>query len=97
MKRGRIISTGRYVPEKIVTNEEMTKLVPTSDEWIRERTGIVQRHFVDREIGVSDLGYEAAKIALQRAELKPSDIDFIIFATLSPDYMFPGSGCPLQA
>ncbi|MGH7595485.1 MAG: 3-oxoacyl-ACP synthase III family protein [bacterium] len=97
MKRGRIISTGRYVPERIVTNDEMTKLVPTSDEWIRERTGIAQRHFVDREIGASDLGYEAAKIALQRADLKPSDIDFIIFATLSPDYMFPGSGCPLQA
>jgi 3-oxoacyl-[acyl-carrier-protein] synthase-3 len=57
----------------------------------------MQRHFVDREIGASDLGYEAAKIALQRADLKPSDIDFIIFATLSPDYMFPGSGCPLQA
>jgi 3-oxoacyl-[acyl-carrier-protein] synthase-3 len=97
MKRARIIGTGRYLPEKIVTNDEMTKLVPTSDEWIRERTGIVERHFVDRELGVSDLGYEAAKIALQRAELKPSDIDFIIFATLSPDYMFPGSGCPLQA
>ncbi len=97
MKRGRIISTGRYVPEKIVTNDEMTKLVPTSDDWIRERTGILQRHFVDREIGASDLGYEAAKIALQRADLKPADIDFIIFATLSPDYMFPGSGCPLQA
>ncbi|MCI0697342.1 ketoacyl-ACP synthase III [candidate division KSB1 bacterium] len=97
MKRARIISTGRYVPEKIVTNDEMTRLVPTSNEWIRERTGILQRHFVDREIGVSDLGYEAAKIALQRAALKPSDIDFIIFATLSPDYMFPGSGCPLQA
>jgi 3-oxoacyl-[acyl-carrier-protein] synthase-3 len=97
MKRARIISTGRYLPEKIVTNDDMTKLVPTSDEWIRERTGIIQRHFVDREIGVSDLGYEAAKIALDRAGLKASDLDFIIFGTLSPDYMFPGSGCPLQA
>jgi 3-oxoacyl-[acyl-carrier-protein] synthase-3 len=96
MKRARIISTGRYVPEKLVTNEEITKLVPTSDEWIRERTGIQQRHFVDREIGASDLGYEAAQIALQRAGLKASDIDFIIFATLSPDYMFPGSGCVMQ-
>jgi 3-oxoacyl-[acyl-carrier-protein] synthase-3 len=96
MKRARIISTGRYVPEKIVTNEEMTKLVPTSDEWIRERTGIQQRHFVDKEIGASDLGYEAAQIALQRAGLKAADIDFIIFATLSPDYMFPGSGCVMQ-
>jgi 3-oxoacyl-[acyl-carrier-protein] synthase-3 len=96
MKRARIISTGRYVPEKLVTNEEITKLVPTSDEWIRERTGIQQRHFVDHEIGASDLGYEAAQIALQRAGLKASDIDFIIFATLSPDYMFPGSGCVMQ-
>jgi 3-oxoacyl-[acyl-carrier-protein] synthase-3 len=96
MKRARIISTGRYVPEKLVTNEEITKLVPTSDEWIRERTGIQQRHFVDREIGASDLGYEAAQIALQRAGLKAGDIDFIIFATLSPDYMFPGSGCVMQ-
>jgi 3-oxoacyl-[acyl-carrier-protein] synthase-3 len=96
MKRGRIISTGRYVPERVVTNEEMTKLVPTTDEWIRERTGIQQRHFVDKEIGASDLGYEAAQIALQRAGLKATDIDFIIFATLSPDYMFPGSGCVMQ-
>lgn len=96
MIRSRIISTGRYVPEKIMTNDDMTKLVPTSDEWIRERTGIQQRHFVDKEIGVSDLGYEAAKIALERAGLQPGDIDFIIFATLSPDYMFPGSGCLLQ-
>ncbi len=96
MKRARIISTGRYVPEKVVTNEEMTKLAPTTDEWIRERTGIQQRHFVDKEIGASDLGYEAAQIALQRADLKAADIDFIIFATLSPDYMFPGSGCVMQ-
>jgi 3-oxoacyl-[acyl-carrier-protein] synthase-3 len=96
MKRARIISTGRYVPERIVTNDEMTRLVPTSDEWIRERTGIQQRHFVDREIGASDLGYEAAQAALRRAGLKPADIDFIIFATLSPDYMFPGSGCVMQ-
>ncbi len=96
MIRSRIISTGRYAPEKVMTNEDMSKLVPTSDEWIRERTGIQQRHFVDREIGVSDLGYEAAKIALARAQLKPADLDFIVFATLSPDYMFPGSGCLLQ-
>ena len=96
MIRTRIISTGRFLPEKVVTNEDMTKLVPTSDEWIRERTGIIERRFVDQEIGASDLGYEAAKIALGRAGLQPTDIDFIIFATLSPDYMFPGSGCLLQ-
>lgn len=96
MKRARIISTGRYLPPKVVTNKDMEKLVPTSDEWIRERTGIEQRHFVDREIGVSDLAYEASKVALEKAGLEPKDIDFIIFATLSPDYMFPGSGVLLQ-
>ena len=96
MIRSRIISTGRHVPGNVVTNHEMMKMVPTTDEWIRERSGIEQRHFVNQEIGVSDLGYEAAKIALQRAGLQPADIDFIVFATLSPDYMFPGSGCILQ-
>ena len=96
MRRARIISTGRYVPERVVTNEEITKLVPTTDSWIRERTGVEQRHFVDKEIGVSDLAFEASKIALKKANLQPSDIDFIIFATLSADYVFPGSGVLLQ-
>ena len=96
MIRTKITGTGHYVPERIVTNDDMTKLVPTSDEWIRERTGIQQRHFIDKETGVSDLAYEASKIALERARLEPADIDFIVFATLSPDYMFPGSGCLLQ-
>jgi len=96
MRRTRIISTGRYVPPKVVTNDDLSKILPTSDEWIRERTGIEKRYFVDSEIGASDLGTEAANIALQRANLRPSDIDFIIFATLSPDLFFPGSGCLLQ-
>lgn len=96
MRRSRIISTGRYLPPKVVTNDMMAQMVPTSDEWIQERTGIKQRHFVDSEIGVSDLAYEAAKVALEKANLEPKDIDFIIFATLSPDYMFPGSGVLLQ-
>ncbi len=96
MIRSRIISTGRYVPDNVVTNQAIMKMVPTTDEWIRERSGIEQRHFVDQEIGVSDLGYEAAKTALKRADLQATDIDFIVFATISPDYMFPGSGCLLQ-
>lgn len=96
MIRTRIVGSGFYVPENVVTNEQMTKLVPTSEEWIRERTGIQQRHFVTEEIGVSDLGFEAARRALERANLEPQALDFIIFATLSPDYMFPGSGCLLQ-
>lgn len=96
MRRTRIIGTGRYVPPKVVTNDDLSKILPTSDEWIRERTGIEERHFVDSEIGASDLGTEAAKIALQRAGLKPADIELIIFATLSPDLLFPGSGCLMQ-
>lgn len=96
MRTSRIVSTGRYVPPKVVTNEMMAEMVPTSDAWIRERSGIQQRHFVDSEIGVSDLAFEAAKIALERANLQANEIDMIVFATLSPDYMFPGSGVLLQ-
>ncbi len=96
MPRSRIISTGRYLPERIVTNEEMATLVPTSDEWIRERSGIRQRHFIHKEMGASDMAYEATKVALDRVGLQPEDIDFIVFATLSPDYNFPGSGVLLQ-
>ncbi|MFQ5628878.1 MAG: beta-ketoacyl-ACP synthase III, partial [bacterium] len=80
----------------VVTNDMMAEMVPTSDEWIRERSGIQQRHFIDSEVGVSDLSFEAAKSALEKAGLQPQDIDMIVFATLSPDYMFPGSGVLLQ-
>jgi 3-oxoacyl-[acyl-carrier-protein] synthase-3 len=96
MRRTRIVSTARYLPERVVTNHDLAKIMPTSDEWIRERTGIIKRHFVNEEIGVSDLGYEASVRALEKAGLEPKDIDFIIFATLSPDYGFPGSGCVMQ-
>lgn len=96
MRTSKIVSTGRYVPSKVVTNDMMAEMVPTSDEWIRERSGIQQRHFVDSEVGVSDLSFEAAKIALEKAGLQPQDVDMIVFATLSPDYMFPGSGVLLQ-
>ncbi|MDZ7263222.1 MAG: ketoacyl-ACP synthase III [candidate division KSB1 bacterium] len=96
MTRSRITGTGFYVPEKVVTNFDLEKMMDTSDAWIRERAGIIERRFVDREIGVAGLAFEAAKIALDRAHLQPSDIDFIIFATLSPEYQFPGSGVLLQ-
>jgi 3-oxoacyl-[acyl-carrier-protein] synthase-3 len=98
MKRTVIKATGRYVPPRIVTNEDLAKWMDTSDEWIRQRTGIEKRHWVPEEggVGSSDLALEASKIALQRAEWTPEDIDLIIFATLSPDIFFPGSGCLLQ-
>ncbi len=96
--RSIIKSTGRYVPPEIITNQDLTQWMETSDEWIQQRTGIKQRHWVSKDgnIGSSDLGYEASKIALDRAGWRPEDIDLIIFATLSPDYYFPGSGALLQ-
>jgi 3-oxoacyl-[acyl-carrier-protein] synthase III len=98
MKRTVIRGTGRYLPSRLVTNADLAKWMDTSDEWIRQRTGIEQRYWVpaDMEIGVSDLGLEASKTAIERAGWKPEDIDLIIFATLSPDIFFPGSGCLLQ-
>ncbi len=98
MYNSKIIGAGMYVPERIVTNNELTQYMNTSDEWIRERTGIEERHWVSENDGntTAVMGYKAAKQALERAGLKPGDIDFIVFATLSPDYYFPGSGVLLQ-
>jgi 3-oxoacyl-[acyl-carrier-protein] synthase-3 len=98
MKRTVIKSTGRYVPPRVVTNDDMTQWMDTSDEWIQQRTGIEQRHWIPEEggVGSSDLALEASLIALERAGWKPADIDLIIFATLSPDIFFPGPGCLLQ-
>ncbi len=98
MKRAILKGTGRYLPPRIVTNEDLTQWMDTSDEWIQQRTGIEQRHWVPEEggVGTSDLGLEASKTALDRAGWTPEDIDLIIFATLSPDIFFPGSGCLLQ-
>ena len=98
MKKTIIKGTGRYVPPRIVTNDDLSQWMNTSDEWIRQRTGIEQRHWVPESggVGASDLGFEAAKIALKRSGWSPEDIDLIIFATLSPDIYFPGSGCILQ-
>lgn len=96
MKRSLITGTGFFVPEKVVTNFDLEKIIDTSDAWIRERAGIVERHFVEQEIGVSGLALHAAQKALKKASLTPQDIDFIIFATLSPEYQFPGSGVLLQ-
>jgi 3-oxoacyl-[acyl-carrier-protein] synthase-3 len=98
MRRTIISGTGRYVPPRVVTNEDLSMWMDTSDEWIRQRTGVEQRHWVNEgeHIGASDLGLEAGRIALERAGWSPEDIDLINFATLSPDITFPGSGCLLQ-
>lgn len=98
MKQSIIRSTGRYLPERVVTNHDMARWMDTSDEWIQQRTGIQERRWVDEEgeTGAADLGLEATKTALDRAGWTPEDLDMIIFATLSPDLFFPGSGCLLQ-
>lgn len=98
MLRTEFISTGFHVPERVLTNDELRQWWDTSDEWIRERSGIEQRHWVEpgREAG-SDLALKATHIALERAGMDAQEIDCIIYATLSPDYFFPGSGVYLQA
>ncbi len=97
MIRAKIAGIGHYVPENVVRNDDLTQLMDTSDEWIRERTGIEERRYATRfEETTTTLGAKAARIAIERAGLQPEDIDFIIFATLSPDYYFPGCGVLLQ-
>lgn len=97
MRRAQILGVGHYVPTKVVTNDDLAKLMPTSHEWIVQRTGIEERRFIEESgIGASDLAVPAAKMALERAGKTVADIDAIIFATLSPDVCFPGSGCYLQ-
>lgn len=89
---------GFYVPENVVTNDDLSKLMDTSDEWIQERTGIKERRHIKKGDGnsTSVMGLKAAKIALERAGLSPEDIDMVVFATLSPDMYFPGGGVEVQ-
>ena len=93
---GRIIGTGSYVPERIVTNEELAGVVETSDEWIVSRTGIHERHIAETE-GTSILASRAAKRALENAKVAAEEIEFILLATSSPDHCFPNGACEVQA
>ncbi len=97
MTRTIIKSVGGYLPERIMTNDELATMVDTSDEWITERTGIKQRHVAAEGEFTSDLALAAAKIALQRAELDASDIDLVIIGTTTPDLTFPSTACIVQA
>lgn len=97
MQRSRIAGIGMYVPSDVVTNNDLLKFMDTSDEWIQERTGIKERRYAHRtQETTTTMGVEAAKIAIERAGITAGDIDFIVFATLSPDYYFPGCGVLLQ-
>ena len=93
----RIAGTGSYLPEKIVTNADLAKTIDTSDEWIRTRTGIAQRHIAAEHEQTSDLALAAALPALEAAQVAPADIDLIVVATTTPDMIFPSTACILQA
>ncbi|MGB3773756.1 MAG: 3-oxoacyl-ACP synthase, partial [Leeuwenhoekiella sp.] len=98
MYNSKIAGLGAYVPENIVTNDDLAKRMDTNDAWIQERTGIQERRHIKKGDGNSTatMGVKAAKIALERAKIEAKDIDLIVFATLSPDYYFPGCGVQVQ-
>ena len=93
----RIIGTGSYLPPKVVTNDDLAKLMDTTDEWIRTRTGIRQRHIAEPSQTSSDLAVEASRAALASARIQSQEIDLIIVATATPDYIFPSTACIMQA
>ncbi|MFN8246118.1 MAG: hypothetical protein U0T56_07045 [Ferruginibacter sp.] len=97
MPRSKIAGIGYFVPSNVYSNQDLVQFMDTSDEWIQERTGIKERRYADR-LGetTTTMGVKAAAIAIDRAGITAQDIDFIIFATLSPDYYFPGCGVLLQ-
>ncbi|MCB0474029.1 MAG: ketoacyl-ACP synthase III [Flavobacteriaceae bacterium] len=98
MYNSKITGMGYYVPDNIVTNDDLTKIMDTSDEWIQERTGIRERHWIrpGSDDTTATMGAKAAKVAIERSGIDKKDIDFIILATLSPDYYFPGPGVQIQ-
>jgi len=92
----RIISTGRYLPERVLTNADLEKMVETSDEWIRTRTGIEERHIAAPNEATSDLCMHAAAAALESARVTPEEIGLIVVGTITPDYRFPSAACVIQ-
>jgi 3-oxoacyl-[acyl-carrier-protein] synthase III len=97
MFNSKIAGVGMYVPKNVYTNNDLTQFMETSDEWIQERTGIKERRYADRtKETTTTMGIEAAKIAIERAGITAQDVDFIVFATLCPDYYFPGCGVLVQ-
>ncbi len=93
----RITGTGSYLPENVMTNHDLEKIVETSDQWIRERTGIEQRHIAADNETTVDLAEKASRLAIESAGIDPNEIDLIVLATSTPDKIFPSSACILQA
>jgi 3-oxoacyl-[acyl-carrier-protein] synthase III len=97
MPNARITGIGRYTPPKVVTNQDLTACMDTTDDWIQQRTGIQERRYSEDRVGAADMGAIAAREALQRAGARPQDVDCVIFCTLSPDVEMPSSACVMQA
>jgi 3-oxoacyl-[acyl-carrier-protein] synthase III len=95
--KARIVATGSYLPERVLSNKDLEKMVETSDEWIVSRTGMKERRMAKDDEFTSDMGYKAASSVLQKANLAPDAIDLILVATLTPDYIFPSTACLLQS
>jgi 3-oxoacyl-[acyl-carrier-protein] synthase-3 len=91
-----ITALATYVPPRVLTNEDLSRMVDTTDEWILQRTGIRERHIADPGLATSDLAKEAARSAIAQAGLTPDDIDLIVVATTTPDKIFPSTACLLQ-
>ncbi|HKK91794.1 MAG TPA: beta-ketoacyl-ACP synthase III [Longimicrobiales bacterium] len=96
MPRTAIVGTGHWVPERVVTNDDLTRYMDTSDEWIRERTGIEERRWVEEGTTGADMATRASRMALEDAAVDAEDVDAVVLATLSPDHFFPGTGVFLQ-
>ncbi len=92
-----IVSTGRYLPERILTNADLEKMVETTDEWIRDRTGIRERHIARPDEGAADMAAEASRRAMEKAGIKAGEIDYLILATATPDRLLPSTACDVQA
>src|ERR1700676_2657296 len=95
--KARIIGTGSYLPQKVLSNFDLEKIVETTDEWIFTRTGMKERRIARDDEFPSDMGFEAAKKAIENAGINALDVDLILVASLSPDYIFPSTACLIQA
>ena len=92
-----VVSTGRYLPERVLTNADLEKMVDTNDEWIRERTGISERRIAGDDMGAAEMGANASRIAMERAGVQPGEVDLIVLSTATPDRLLPSTACDMQA
>lgn len=97
VQKARIISTGSYLPKRVLSNSDLEKMVDTSDEWIFSRTGMKERRLAEADEPTSEMGFQAAKKAIEKAGINVEEIELILFATLTPDYPFPSTACLIQA